>query len=423
MRFNLFYLTGLLFILSCNNFDGPFYETIESYTFNKIGDAQKTNANNYFSDSIGIAINKNLPDNSTQGFSARFTVISGGGSLDDNDMQIINGTAKTRWKSGSISTEQKVRIDIYDKKNNFLNKITIVAFAFRKEIWDTIPSNSGLNISDVLADTIRNKTFAIINGNIYLQKENYYTWELQTIGIENAFSMHIDVTGKIYISTWNGLIYKSTDGGINWNLCTKPITNHIYYYYMNVSNNGYLWASSPDYSHGLRCSRDGGNTWTVDTIGLIYNELMGDIYKLSNGDMLFHSLNTMLYKSTDDGKTWQVMDCPPYSTKLFVDEKEEMIIFNQENGVSIHKSTDFGKTFRKVYSVWPEYGTIMSKIIQKKGNYYYILIPGYGIIRTLDFEKFETFSPNTKIVYLYLTHDGVLIARGLDNNTIYFYRD
>jgi hypothetical protein len=65
----------------------------------------------------------------------------------------------------------------------------------------------------------------------------------------------------------------------------------------------------------------------------------------------------------------------------------------------------------------------MSKIIQKKGNYYYILIPGYGIIRTPDYESFELFWRNADIVYLYQTHDGVLIAKGLNNDKVYYFRD
>jgi photosystem II stability/assembly factor-like uncharacterized protein len=264
------------------------------------------------------------------------------------------------------------------------------------------------------------------SSGIYYLKDSIFNWNQENQQyISGPFSLHMDKSGTYYVSNWYGSIYKSTNGGYSWNLCSQPIPGHQFYYFMTVAPDGYLWTSSFEYRRSLRCSRDEGNTWTADTIGLEENEVIGNIFKLSNGTIFFHSASMHnLYKSDDDGKTWQKMNHPQYSLSLFVTNKDEIIIINQQNGISFHKSTDMGQTYRKTYSVWPQFvTTAMNHIIVKKDNYYYILIAGYGIVRTFDFEDFEQVYRNENIVYLFRTHDGSLIAKGLDNSKVYYYRD
>lgn len=422
MRSKYLYLSGLLILLSCNRFDGPSQEILKNYSFSTTGAGQKCFSGEYFRDSIGVFLGNYSGVDADSSFTAVFTVVAGGGEVDKSEIRLVNGHALTKWKSGEYSCNQRVKIDIISKNSQLFNSIYIDAFAFRKGVWDTITTAPDNRIADLIADTLTGKTWMITGSGLFTQQDSYFDWVQYSMQI-NPFSLHIDSAGIMYMSTWQGQIFKSMNSGINWIRITDPIPGHPYYYFLTVSNDGYIWATTPEYSQSLRCSRDGGQTWTADTIGLYQAELLGDIFRLGNGDILFHSLNLHLYKSADDGKSWITMQCPEYSTRLFVTDNEEIIIFNQDFGVSIYKSTDLGQSFRKVYSVMPEYGTIMSKIIRKKDNYYYILIPGFGIIRTMDFEDFDTFYRNTAIVYLYLTHDGVLITRGFDNSTVYYYKE
>jgi photosystem II stability/assembly factor-like uncharacterized protein len=425
MKLKYIYLLGLLVILSCNKYDGPSHETTKSYYFSKDGDAQKTLAGTYFPDSVKIHVSGSEYGIAAQNITAKFSIESGGGSVDASNVAIVNGIASTKWKSGAENCVQRLRADIYNIKNEYISSTYFNACAFRKGVWDSVKIGPDIQIADVLADTIAKKTWMITNTGLYVPDDIYFNWKQIYFQQVNPFSIHGDKKGYIYFSTWNGQIFKSTDSGTSWNTCSSPIPGHPYYYYMTVSNDGYLWTSTPQYNRSLRCSRDGGNTWSADTVGLLTSDLVGDIFRLSNGDILYHSSsNLKLYKSTDDGKSWKNMPCPVYSTKLFVTQKDEIIIYNQDFGITIYKSTDLGKTFKKVYNAWPEYRTTaMSKIIVKKDNYYYCLIAGFGIVRTTDFENFETFWLNKSIVYLYLTYDGVLITKGLTNNVVYYYSD
>jgi hypothetical protein len=238
-------------------------------------------------------------------------------------------------------------------------------------------------------------------------------------------SLNIDAAGIIYLNNYFGQIYKSNDGGNSRNICNQPYPLHDYFNYLTVTKDGYLWTTATEIPKGLRCSRDGGSTWSADTAGLMPNELIGDIFRLNSGEILFQSLNWNLYKSIDDGKTWQTITCPLHPTKLYVTENDEIIIFNQENGgISIYKSTDIGQSYRKVYGIIPEsWLWPWKKTIQQKGDYYFMVIPGYGIIKTKDFENFETFWRNTNIIYLFQTHEGVLIAKDFSNDKVYYYQE
>ncbi len=190
---------------------------------------------------------------------------------------------------------------------------------------------------------------------------------------------------------------------------------------MVVSSDKYIWVTTNGYA--LRCSRDGGETWTCDSIGLAPKELLGDVFRLSNGTLLFHSLNCNLNKSENDGKTWLPVQAPEYSIKLYVTEKDEIIICNQDGGFSIYKSTDLGQHFHRVYSVWPEFGTLMDHIFHKFKNSYYVMIPGYGILKTDDFNTFEVYWHNTNLNNLFMDHNGVLIAKDWNHDKVYYRKN
>lgn len=421
MKYKNIYIIILVFIISCNKYDGPYYETIENYYFNKIGNEQKTFANNYFTNSIGINIQQITGENSINDLRAKFSVISGGGCVDNENVDFINNIASTKWKSGNSTCKQQVKVDITNKKNEILANIIIDGFAFRENVWDTVTIAPDNAVHDLLADTIANNTFIIANGQLYKQGINYFDWVYQNPGLNSPFSLDIDKNGTIYLCNWQGEIFKSINNGNSWTSCSKPITEHPYFYYMTVTADGYIWASTPEYEYSLRYSKDEGQTWINNTAGLDANELICDIFRLSNGNILLYSLNTNLYKSIDDGESWEAIETPPTSTRIYVTNKDEIIAFNQENGATIFKSTDLGQTFKKVYNVNKGYMPSSGQVIQKINNNYYILLSHFGILKTTDFENFEVFWDNPNVFNLYRNHEGVLIVREFGSDLVYYH--
>jgi hypothetical protein len=64
----------------------------------------------------------------------------------------------------------------------------------------------------------------------------------------------------------------------------------------------------------------------------------------------------------------------------------------------------------------------MDNIFNKWGKTYYILIPGYGILKSDDLEHYEIYWINNELDNLFIDHNGVLIAKDWNNNTVYYLK-
>jgi hypothetical protein len=121
--------------------------------------------------------------------------------------------------------------------------------------------------------------------------------------------------------------------------------------------------------------------------------------------------------------TWTPITTPGASTKLYVNDQEEIFICNQDGGFAIFKSTDMGATFTRLFGCFPQFGTTMDNIFNKWDDYYYILVPGYGILKSYDLEHYEVYWLNKELNNLFIDHNGVLIARDWNNKTIYYRKN
>jgi photosystem II stability/assembly factor-like uncharacterized protein len=238
--------------------------------------------------------------------------------------------------------------------------------------------------------------------------------------LNGAREIEMDKNGVMYIGTWYGEMYKSTDHGETWIKCTNPIPNHPYYSYFWITSDGDLWATHPD--RGTWHSKDGGMSWS--SIGSVF---ISGAFRMKNGWLLSLIAPTGqragVMKSEDDGKTWTALTTPDYPYSFFVTENDEIIVFTQSNA-GIFKSTDLGKTYRQVHSGFVTFNTgSMQNYVKKLNLDYYIAMPGYGVLKTRDFEKFETLLNQPNINGVYINHTGSIAVMGwLDKlNTAFFY--
>jgi len=82
-----------------------------------------------------------------------------------------------------------------------------------------------------------------------------------------------------------------------------------------------------------------------------------------------------------------------------------------------------GATYRRLFNCSPKFGTTMDNIFNKWENTYYILVPGFGILKSDDLEHFETYWLNSELNNLFIDHNGVLIAKDWNNNTVYYRKN
>ncbi|MGB3074180.1 MAG: T9SS type A sorting domain-containing protein [Chitinophagales bacterium] len=150
---------------------------------------------------------------------------------------------------------------------------------------------------------------------------------LAGIGRINTIAINPVDTNIIFAGTPCGGLWKSTNGGLNWNtnnsdllpnisigdIAINPIhpdtmyaaTGDSYGYEIYAFAIGYFWGGT--YSAGLMKSTDGGQSW--NSTGLSYDQTDGQlIYRVvvspANPNLLFAATRGGLYKSADAAATW-----------------------------------------------------------------------------------------------------------------------
>lgn len=409
------YILFLTPFISCTDYPDPEVKPLEAYTFFPINNFQVSTADSILKDSVGLIISDYI-NPFENNFYINFEVIDGAGEVSSSTINPVYGYATTWWKLGQGSHEQHLLAKIFDNNDQFIHEVVLTAYGFREDFWDKVSDAPFTGFTRMIIDTSTNSTFALSGFKMYKRNEPYYVWDLiPTIdGSLNPYNLIIDSKGYLYISNWNGDLFCSEDKGLTWEKKTSPEPGIEGYNQLRITSDDILWAAS--FSYPIRYSKDGGETWTVDTIGLSGDKTLQDIYKFSNGEYIMLSSPTSLYTFNMENKIWDRLTAPGYPDKLYVTENDEVILLNQANGISILKSTDYGETFTLKHSVMPEYGTSMQNTICKVQDEYYILIPGYGILTTQDFEDFQIFFENPKIDKIFVDHDGIFYVTNNNSN-------
>ena len=413
-----FYILFLVSVLIPSCSPDPSYEIIESYSIFFEG---QSGSRYMTGESVDVNLQViNNRDTAVRSYKVIFKIISGGGSLSQASVNTDkNGSATTDWQLGSDSYNQVLRASLYKPSGAYLTSRDLSVNCFRNDAWDAVSSAPDGNITGMVADTVYGVTFMVTVNSVYRQGYRYYIWEeVADLKQKSPRTIEIDGNGVIYVSTWSGEILKSLNHGESWITCTKPYPDHPYYIYMHISNDNNIWVFK--FELPTKYSTDGGNTWL--TAGSDLSSYgFGDVFRLKNGSLLFHGSNCCsLNRSDDNGQTWTHITTPGYSTKLYVNAKDEIFICNQDGGFTIFKSTDMGATFTRLYSALPQFGTTMDNIFNKWDNFYYILVPGYGILKSSDLNQYEVYWLNSELNNLFIDHNGVLIAKDWNYKTVYY---
>jgi hypothetical protein len=416
------YLCIVILFSSCNNYPDPSEEYLENYTFYQPNISQIARAGEYLDDSIFVQVYNMISEPDVIDFKVEFQVNSGGGTVDHQQVLTDGyGMAITMWKMGSESLQQSIIARIFDPHDKFLSEINFYAYSIIPNSWNDVDFAPLSRLSDMAADTINDVTWMISYNRIYKRGDNFLDWIEQenTYHIQTPREIGIDRNGVIYIGTWNGELYKSADQGQSWIKCTNPIPNRPYYFYFWITYDGDLWATAPEY--GTWRSTDGGTTWTNP-----FNFFINGVSRLSNGDLIsmFDNPHISVMKSEDDGVSWSELVFPSYPSFFFVTENDEIIVGIQGASVGLYKSTDFGQLFTKVSSVPVTFGTTsLQTNCHKFEAWYYFIVPGYGALKTQDFEQFETIFNEPNINGIYVDHTGSIAVKGwLEklNHTFYY---
>jgi hypothetical protein len=283
-----------------------------------------------------------------------------------------------------------------------------VAYGFRENKWDTLTNAYEYNITGMAADTVNKITLMVSGGRLYKQGERYYIWnEVNHPFLQSIRTIISDRNQVFYVTSWDGGLFKSTDHGESWESCTRPYSQITYYLNVSITSDNYIWVST--YGLPIRYSKDSGQSW-IDLGSEISTHGLGDIFRLTDGSLVMHGSDCCsLFRSIDDGLTWTEIKSIYHTYNVFVDDIDEIFII--AHPLYIYKTTDLGLSFKYVYAVMPEWGSSYDHLFKKVGNFYYVLAPGWGILKSSDLVHFDDYWINLNLRDLFIDHNGVLLGK------------
>jgi hypothetical protein len=105
------------------------------------------------------------------------------------------------------------------------------------------------------------------------------------------------------------------------------------------------------------------------------------------------------------------------------DNDEIFIIADVGLTETIYSSKDPEAGFGYVHSVAPSFRTLMDNNFNKWSNYYYVVIPGYGIMKSYDLKAYEDYWINKDLFNIFIDHNGVMLAKDNDYQTVYYRKN
>ena len=249
------------------------------------------------------------------------------------------------------------------------------------------PSNSDIIYVGTGESLKKARNFTMPGTGMYRSTNGGDTWEhigLEDSWHIGEISVHptnpdivlVSVLGHFWSKNVNRGIYKTEDGGKSW--------KHVLYIDENTGSNDIvisnsnpeviyasMWENNPGISglnSGIYKSSDGGDNWEKLINGLPYGKKMGRIglaVSYSNPNKVYALIDNLsknrseaaeVYKTIDGGKLWkrthedELMIFPGigwYFADIYVNPKDDEEIYSL--GVRIAKSVDGGKTFNNLY--------------------------------------------------------------------------
>jgi photosystem II stability/assembly factor-like uncharacterized protein len=205
-------------------------------------------------------------------------------------------------------------------------------------IFNNLSASSG-PVNDIQFKDARTGWF--VNGNIYITIDSGATWNiaLETNSTINDLYFIDNQTGWCVGS--NGVLYKSPDGGMNWEGMNSNTIQDLNAVYFNDEENGWIAGNGI-----VEKTSDGGGTWEVSYIG---NETFTKIQfpELTTGLIL---AGNHFLKTVSGGESWDIVKPEGMSDE---DSLNDMVFINTNTGYLsgkdfLMKTTDGGQSWTSI---------------------------------------------------------------------------
>ncbi|MDH7606113.1 MAG: choice-of-anchor A family protein, partial [Melioribacter sp.] len=206
------------------------------------------------------------------------------------DVNFVSGVINGQMICKSLSGMGQMNLAQFIGNIPFEKEITNIATITSTVTTDPNPNNNSASATITVSNIEQGNN----NGS-----ENQNNWQYVN-GFSNGeivYAMAYDESGNIYAGTWGGNIYKSSNGGQTW-LKINNNMNVGFIWALNI-HNGYIFAATE-----LGVFKYDGSAWSLTSLSNI------DVHALAsdNGVLYAGTWGLGVYKSTDNGTTWNEMN-------------------------------------------------------------------------------------------------------------------
>jgi len=168
----------------------------------------------------------------------------------------------------------------------------------------------------------------------------------QAIGPDNAliFALERDPfdPGTVYAGTYFGGLYRSLDGGFEWEPLPSPFSQRA-----DPHNPGTLYVAT--FQDGVYKSTDGGQNWTATSDGITDLDVQDIAVDPFDPDHLLAGTFSGVFRSTDGGASWNITNVGGESlaakTLAFDPLEQDIVYLGSFDARGVMRSTNGGKTW------------------------------------------------------------------------------
>lgn len=257
--------------------------------------------------------------------------------------------------------------------------------------WGSYPLGANNLIS--VQSMVNNIWIVGDNGTLYYTVNNGGNWSNQTLaGGIKLNSVYFFDANTGWIVGNNGTILKSTNSGTNWTTQTSPVTNNLRSVRFTTVLSGVACSEGGKIIH----TTNGGTSW-VQYSTSITNDLLSIDQKANT--IIAGGSNSFVYKSTDNGTTWNSIDYHIASksdiTSIYMFDANTY--YSCGGGGFIRKSTDGGTSF--TFQINPMMADLASVYFFDAQKGWAVSSLNQAIIYTTDGGSTWSFPPGTSVTY------------------------
>ncbi len=250
--------------------------------------------------------------------------------------------------------------------------LNLIKYTFAQDFWEPLPSSplrcpfTSIKVND------NGDIFTVNPGEgVYRSTDNGNSWA--NVLVHNSLDyISINPKGDIYVRDLNGVDFEryffSTDNGDTWNpIYDTVLTGKLYF-----SSNNYFFTSK-DYA--IYRSKDEGVTWK-QTFKL---KSYLNVFTITGNDKIFQQSygDKTIYYSQDYGDTWKNISSPQSNIYSINVSQDNSILVGSNN--VLFKSVDDGSTWQNALTItnkeWMNFPCIY---IDNKGKIYASAFPLWG---------------------------------------------